>query len=61
MEISKALATGAELDSAVKRDGLTPVMDVMEVLVAIPGMNVVYRVWNYRAVRPAYQKLIIFK
>ena len=40
MEVSKALATGAEMDSAAKRDGLTPVMDVMEVLVAIPGMNV---------------------
>ena len=40
MEVSKALATGAEMDSAVKRDGLTSVMDVMEVLVAIPCMNV---------------------
>ena len=40
MEVSKALATGAEMDSAAERDGMTPVMDVMEVLVAIPGMNV---------------------
>ena len=40
MEVSKALATGAEMDSAVERDGLTPVMDAMEVSVAIPCMNV---------------------
>ena len=39
MKVSKALVTGAEMGSAVKRDGLTPVMDVMEVLVVIPGMN----------------------
>ena len=40
MDVSKALAAGAEMDSVAKRDGMTPVMDVMEVLVAIPGMNV---------------------
>ena len=40
MDISKALATGVEMDSAVERDGLTPVMDAMEVLVALTRMNV---------------------